>query len=208
MEGLEKILAKLPVIPLVVLACGYLGYLYYDWLSSVSSELGSRKAALSQTKEQLKTAKTNLETAENFFKGLDTQKIRIRQLTQQLENTKGTISADVDISNFIKMITLEAKKLRLVIKSIQPQSHQPRQYFTEVPFALEVKGAYAQLMLFFDRISKLQQIIQVGDFSMKPTGSIFTKYVELDSSVQLLTFKYLGTGEDEIARKLDTGASQ
>lgn len=201
MPALEKILSKIPVLPVVGIICAYLAYDYYDWLNSPSSELGQKKAALKQSKQTLETAKKKLVSAEEFFRQLDNQRLRIRQLTSQLENTKATLSTEVDVANFVKMVNLEAKKLRLTIKGIRPESQRKKEYYIEVPFTVQVKGAYVQVMMFFDRISKLQQVIRISDFGMKPSGSPYTKYVELEGGAQLVTYKYLGTHADEVVNK-------
>src|SRR5690349_17495719 len=110
MQGLNKILAKFPIIPLVAIYCGWLAYSYHDWMTSADSELGMKRAAITQTRHDLEMAKKKLATGEEFFKNLDSIRTRIRQLTTQLDATKTTLSADIDIANFVRMLTLESKK--------------------------------------------------------------------------------------------------
>ena len=76
-----------------------------------------------------------------------------------------------------------------------------KEYYVETPFQLMFKGAYVQMMVFFDRVAKFQQLIRVSDFAVKPTSNVFTKYVELDGSVKLVTYKYLGTHADDVLNK-------
>ncbi len=201
MELVNKLLNRVPILLITTLYCGWLGYEYYDWINSANSELGQKKTALKTSQQNLDKAKKKLETAEEFYKNLDVLRSRIRQLTTQLESTKAVLNAEIDIANFVRMISLEAKKLGLVIKGIRPESEQRKEFYIEVPFTVALKGAYVQVLVFFDRISKLQQIIHVSDFSMRPTGNTQTKYVELDGSTRVVAYKYLGTQADEVAKK-------
>ncbi|MGE4231958.1 MAG: type 4a pilus biogenesis protein PilO [Bacteriovoracia bacterium] len=201
MEAIEKLLGRLPILALIIAYSSYLGYEYWDWMQSDSSELGQKKAAVMNAHQNLEMVKKKLETAQEFYKNLDTIRLRVRQLTGQLDQTKEALTSEVDVAKFIKMITMEAKKLRLTIKAIKPAAEVKKDYYIEVPFNVELKGAYVQQMVFFDRISKLRQLIRVSDFIMKPTPNIATKYVELDGNVQLVAFKYLGTTADDIANK-------
>jgi len=208
MEPINKLLAKVPVIVLIALYCGYLGVDYYTWMNSANSTLGRKRASLKTSRQDLEVAKKKLVSAEEFFKNLDTLRLTIRQLTAQLEGTKSTITSEIDISKFIRMVTLEAKKVKLVIMGIKPGGEVKKDLYGEVPFTLHVKGAYAQLMVFFDHISRLQQVVKVSDFTMKPTSNVLTKYVELDGTVQLVTYKYLGTHADEVVAKPEMKGSK
>lgn len=203
MEALNKALGKLPIMPVIVLYCGWLGYSYYSWLNSPDSELGMRKTGIESSRRQVELVKKKLATGEEFFKNLDAVRARIRQLTAQLDNSKTTLSADIDIANFVRMLTLEAKKLGITIKSITPQGEVKKEYYTEVPFNVTLKGAYVQVLVFFDRIARLQQVIKVGDFDLKPTGNAYTKYVELSGTAKIISYKYLGTHADEIINKAE-----
>lgn len=203
MEGLNRALAKFPIVPLIILYIGWISYSYYDWLNSSESELGMKKQSIEVAKGELTAAKTKLETGEEFFKNLDAIRVRIRQLTGQLDDTKAILSTDIDVANFVRMITLEAKKLGISIKSIAPLSEVKKEYYTEVPFNVSLQGAYLQVLVFYDRIARLQQVIRVSDFNLSPTGNTYTKYVELAGTVRINAYKYLGTHADEVIHKAE-----
>jgi Tfp pilus assembly protein PilO len=203
MEIINKALARLPIIPLAIFYIGWMGYSYYDWLNSPESELGQRRAAIVTARAEVESSRKKLATGEEFFKNLDAIRVRVRQLTTQLDGTKTSLSTDVVVANFVRMITLEAKKLGITIKSISPQPEQKREYYTEVPFNVALTGAYVQVLVFFDRVARMQQVIRVGDFDLHPTGGTYTKYVELAGTVKINAYKYLGTHADEIIHKAE-----
>jgi Tfp pilus assembly protein PilO len=203
MDALNKTLSRLPIIPLAVLYIGWLVFSYYSWLNAPDSELGLKRGAITSSRSELENTKKKLAEGEEFFKNLDAIRVRIRQLTTQLDSSKAVLSADIDIANFVRMVTLESKKLGITIKSITPLAEQKQDFYTEVPFNVSLTGAYVQVLVFFDRIAKLQQVIRVSDFDLKPTGNTYTKYVELGGSVKLNAYKYLGTHADEIIHKAE-----
>ncbi|MEW6056509.1 MAG: type 4a pilus biogenesis protein PilO [Bdellovibrionota bacterium] len=201
MEALNKQLSKVPVVLGVLFYLLYLGYSHWSWRESPESEFGTKKSVLSNAVENLGVQKKKLADGEEFFKNLDAVRARIRQLTAQLDGTKASLSADIDIANFVRMVTLEAKKLGLSIKGIKPEPETKKDCNIEVPFSVAFRGAYVQALVFFDRIAKFQQVIRVSDFEMKPTGSTYTKYVELDAMAKLVAYKYLGSQADDIINK-------
>ena len=208
MEALNKILARLPLIPLTILILGYLAYDYYDWQSSDGSEYGMKKAALTASKGSLDVSKAKLKQVEDFYKNLEVTRSRIISLAEQLNGAKSSLSTEIDVASFVKILTLEAKKLGIVIKGIKPELPTKKESYAEVPFIVSFKGAYVQLLVFLDHISKFQQVIHTSDIIIKPSGNAFTKYVELEGMVKLVAYKYQGDQVDEIAKKFQPAEQQ
>lgn len=201
MEALEKILAKIPFLLITILYCGWLGLDFYTWFTGPDSELGRKKQSFVVVKQSIDATKKKLKISEEFVNNLANLTARIRGLTAQLDGLKTSLSSELDVSSFVQMLTLEAKKVGVAIKGIKPEMELKREHYIEVPFAISFTGAYVQLLVLFDRITRLQQVIQVGDFELKPNGSAFAKYVELEGKVRLVAFKYLGTKADDILKQ-------
>ncbi|MBI3544873.1 MAG: type 4a pilus biogenesis protein PilO [Deltaproteobacteria bacterium] len=201
MENLTKILSRLPIVVLAAFYCGYLYYDHNDWLTSKDSELGQKKAQVVIAKTDLDAQKKKLATGEEFFKNLDALRERIRALTDQLASTKTSLSADIDIANFVRIVTLEVKRLGFQIKGIKPELEKKNEYYVEVPFSVSLRGTYIHFMVFFDRVAKFQQVIRISDFKMSPTSNNLMKYVELDAEVKLVAYRYLGSAADDILAK-------
>ena len=200
MENLQKILARLPILAMGLLYCCYLTYDHYDWMNSAGSDLGLKKAQVISDKTEFDAMKKKLTSGEDFFKNLDAIRERIKALTVQLDSTKTSLSGDIDIANFVRIITLEVNKLNFQIKGIKPEAEKKSDYYIEVPFTVNLKGAYVQILVFFDRVAKFQQVIRISDFTLRPSGNASTKFVELDASVKLVAYKYLGSTADEIIK--------
>jgi len=50
--------------------------------------------------------------------------------------------------------------------TIRPKGENNRGFYAEVPIEIEFTGNYHQVATFFDRIAKLDRIVNVGDISM------------------------------------------
>lgn len=198
---IDEQLNRVPILLLGVLLLLYSAYDYYDFLNGAESELAQKNAQFSATKNQLEISKKKLANAQEFFKNLDGIRARIRNLSLQLESTKSSLSGEVDLANFIRMISLEAKKVGLNISSIRPMPDVKREQYIEVPFALDFKGAYLQVLVFFDRLIRLQQLVRVKNMDFTPVGNTLAKYVELDGHATIVTFKYLGSSADDVQNK-------
>lgn len=201
MKQFNEVLSRIPFTIIALLVIGWFSYNYYDFLNSNESELGAKKAQLATAKSQLEASKKRLLNGEAFFKGLESTRTRIVSLSQHLDSQKATITGEVDLANFIRMITLEAKKVGLNIRGIKPETEIKREYFAEIPFNISMKGAYVQTLVFFDRITRLQQLVRVSGFSFKPVGNTLSKFVELEGDGTIVTYRYLASSADEVTKQ-------
>lgn len=205
MGSLNAILNRIPIITLTLIALGYMGYQTYEWFNSSTSELGSKIQESQVLIKTLETTKVKVKLAEEFSRSLETLKSEIKQLSAQLENSKNILSAEFDVGDFVSIVTHEAKKLGIIVKGIAPEAGVQKEFYVEVPFRLLISGAYVQMLVFFDRISKLTQIVKVADFDLKSVGNIKVKYVPIAGSVKLVAYRYFGAKEEDIKSK---GAKQ
>lgn len=197
MNALNEMLAKLPIPLLLILGLLYQGWETYDWFISPKKPLALKRNQITTLNQSKEKAKKDLAEAEAFYKNLDILRGNIIQLNTQLDQAKGMLSSEIDTSQFIKMITLEAKKLGVNIIRMTPEQEVKKDLFSEVPFKLDISGAYLQLLVFFDRIARFQQVIKVNTFSFKPNGELLTKYTELNGSIEILAYKYLNVSTSD-----------
>lgn len=205
MSAMNELFNKIPIVPLAIVALLYQGWNYYQWKTGPTMPYQLQLKQLASAKESKESDKKSLAEAESFYKNLDIMKGDIVQLSSQLEQAKGMLTSEIDVAQFIKILTLEAKKIGIIIRKITPGSEVKKELFAEVPFRLEVVGAYVQILVFFDKIARFQQVLKVDSFDLKPTGGMTTKYIELEGKIDILAYKYLTASEESSKNLPNTG---
>src|SRR5436305_1432777 len=77
---------------------------------------------------------------------------QLASLKQQLEIERRIVPDEKQVDNFIKMLNAEALKAGIEIRSYTAKPTSAREFYTEVPFDLEVDGPYYSLLTFFDHV--------------------------------------------------------
>ncbi|MBI2711961.1 MAG: type 4a pilus biogenesis protein PilO [Bdellovibrio sp.] len=198
LDRINDLINKLPLTLLLVAYLGYLGYDYYEFTNSDQSPLVSKRKEIETAKANAQKAQAKLKDLDRFVKGLETKKVEIRQLALDLQETKSSIPERSDVPGFMKALITEAKRSGLKISGLRPGESSNKEFYSEQHYDLRFQGAYSQVLAFMDRISNMSDIIQIDSFQMKPVGSALAKFVNLDGSIDLKTFSYLGTKEDKI----------
>ena len=123
--------------------------------------------ALTDTAGQLKSEKARLEVYKDQ-RALVERDIKARQL--EIENLRKIIPADKDADEFIRLMQGAAASAGVNIRRLKALPVVARDQYFEMPFEVEVDGPYYAVSDFFDRLSKVSRIINVGDLVFKSTA--------------------------------------
>jgi len=94
---------------------------------------------------------------------------QLANLKQQLEIERRIVPDEKEVDNFIRMMGAEARKSGVEIRRYTARPYASREYYTEVPFELELDGPYYSMLGFFDRVSKLERIVNVSGLLLAST---------------------------------------
>ncbi len=200
MQGLKDFLNKVPYVGVVAVFLIYLGYSYFEYVSNdLASPVSVKKAELKNTDEQVMKLEKKMKEAQLFFQNLEKKKESIRIMTEELAGLKGTLSEDLDVPSFIKTIVTEAKRVGLRVKSLKPLVETQKPLYFERKFQLDFGGAFAQVVVFLEHLSKIQKIVRVEDIALSPKGSQSGQFVDLTGTMSLLVYRYVGSKADEVS---------
>ena len=79
----------------------------------------------------------------------------------------------------MKMLDAEAMKAGIELRRYTSRPTANKEFYTEVPFEVELDGPYYSTLNFFDRVSKLERIVNVSQLlvaSTKKPGDAKTKH--------------------------------
>ena len=138
------------------------GALYYTVFKSQRDENAS-----AQTKLQAKV-RENAELEAYKPKLADIER-QLASLKQQLEIERRIVPDEKEVDNFMRMVGGEARKAGVEIRRYTAKPVSSREYYTEVPFEVELDGPYYSMLGFFDRVSKLERIVNVNNLLVAST---------------------------------------
>jgi type IV pilus assembly protein PilO len=100
---------------------------------------------------------------------------QIDNLKQQLELQKRIVPDEKDAEAFITMVQREGASAGIEIRRYSTKPPATHEFYTEVPYEMEIDGPYFAVLNFFERVAKLERIINVNNLLMastkKPTGA-------------------------------------
>jgi type IV pilus assembly protein PilO len=94
---------------------------------------------------------------------------QLAELKQQLEIEQRIVPDEKQVDQFITMLGAEAQKAGVELRRYKAKDTKSQQYYTEVPFDLELDGPYYSTLNFFDRVSKLERIVNISALLVSTT---------------------------------------
>src|SRR5437588_11231311 len=116
---------------------------------------------------------------------------QILALKQQMEIQKKIVPDDKDADKFILLLQDTANDSGIALRSLQAKNVVNREYYTEVPFAIEIDGSYYQVVNYFQKLSAQTRIVNVAGLTMKSVGrgGRYSPYAPTDSVIVNATAK-------------------
>jgi type IV pilus assembly protein PilO len=94
---------------------------------------------------------------------------QVASLKQQLEIERRIVPDEKEVDGFIKMLDAEALKAGIEIRRYTAKPVATKEFYTELPFELELDGPYYSVVNFFDHVGKLERIVNVSNLLVANT---------------------------------------
>jgi type IV pilus assembly protein PilO len=94
---------------------------------------------------------------------------QLASLKQQLDIERRIVPDDKEVDGFMRMLDAEASKAGVELRRYTARPVAAKEFYTEVPFDVELDGPYYSMLNFFDRVGKLERIVNVSGLMMAST---------------------------------------
>ena len=130
-------------------------FLRSEWTvrSEVQAELLRLKAQAEQTR-QIAGQKPRLEQ-------------EIKLVEAELQRTIQQLPTEKELPSLLKRVAGLGQEADLDVTLFKPGAPVAKEFYTEIPVQLKVMGTYHNLGLFFERLGRLERIVNVADLTMR-----------------------------------------
>jgi len=142
-----------------VLVCAALFFTYFKTQRTANETAQSALTAKMEENAKLEPYRTKLTDIDR----------QIANLKQQLEIERRIVPDEKEVDGFIKMLDAEAVKAGIELRRFTSKPTSNKEFYTEVPFEIELDGSYYSMINFFDQVSKLERIVTVSDLLVANT---------------------------------------
>jgi len=106
---------------------------------------------------------------ESYRPKLKDMERQLANLKQQLEIERRIVPDEKQVDTFIETMDGEAQKAGVELRRYTAKSVASKEYYTEVPFEIDLDGPYYSMLNFFDRVGKLERIVNISGLTVATT---------------------------------------
>jgi type IV pilus assembly protein PilO len=136
------------------------GGFYYLWYSDALEQEKTKQARLEQLKKEIRALEVTANKLQEFQR-------EVQLLEAKLETLKRILPPEKETPDLMRRVQYLASQSSLLIKDFTPAPVATKEFYLEVPINVGVEGTYHNLGAFFDRVSRLSRLINVGNIKVK-----------------------------------------
>ncbi len=106
---------------------------------------------------------------ESYRPKLKDMERQVANLKQQLEIEARIVPDEKQVDSFIETMDGEAVKAGVELRRYTAKPIATKEYYSELPFDMELDGPYYSMLNFFDRVGKLERIVNVSGLLVSNT---------------------------------------
>jgi len=187
LEQLSKYSTSQKVLGAVVIYLLIAAVFWFAFISPTKDQImvaQARNATLVEQRDE------NREIAENR----ERWERRVEVLNEELAKAIKELPNEREIPELLRRISSIGKKIGLEFLLFQPLPEVPRDFYADVPVKLKIEGSFHEVATFFDRIGKLNRIVNIRDISMSSPFQRSGKII-LTTDGTAVTYRFLSDSE-------------
>lgn len=183
LEQLSKIQRIAIWAGLLILLIGV--FVYFAYLPKFK-KIDKLKANLTRIEKQLETAKRNARQLNAYRK-------KMQAAEEQFKIVMRALPEKEEIPTLITGISKAGKDSGLTFILFQPKPEREKDFYAEIPVAMEITGDYHGVATFFESVAELNRIVNIRNISMAPSKTD----AKLTTTCTAVTYKFIEASETE-----------
>jgi Tfp pilus assembly protein PilO len=140
--------------------------------------LAAMRAANDASVEKLKAQQADNGRLKPYEGQLKQLEIQIESLQRQMDRQKQIVPDEKSADQFIRDLQNDAQQSGVEIRSYVAKPVSQKQYYSEVPFDIEIDGPYFAMLNFFEKVGTMERIVNIDGLKMSGIGSKATSVVK------------------------------
>lgn len=151
---------------IVGVLCVIVGYVYFftSFLPFFHHPMQAKIESLSSEYEKMSA---DLEKARKTVGNLAKLEVEYNRLHDKWTAAQGLLPKDKEVADLLRKVTRIGSQAGIDFLLFEPQTPVPKEFITENPVHVKVRGEYHQLGIFLSKVANLERIVNVSNLTVK-----------------------------------------
>ncbi|MBN2032528.1 MAG: type 4a pilus biogenesis protein PilO [Deltaproteobacteria bacterium] len=144
---------------------------------------------IDKARQEIKTLEIKLNQAKMKAKDLKKFEQEFAEVNIQFADALNLLPNNKEIPALLKTLTQLGTDSQLEFLLFSPQRERPKDFYMEIPVAVQVSGSYHNVAVFFDKVGRMDRIVNILNVDMKPVKDRSTS---LTTKCDAVTYRFKG----------------
>ncbi|MGC9043398.1 MAG: type 4a pilus biogenesis protein PilO [Myxococcota bacterium] len=122
---------------------------------------------INKLKNQIKSLEATYAEKQGIANNLASFRREVEKLNQDLKDALTLLPNSAEIPELLSRLSDVLEKSGLKMEVFELGMESPAGFYARVPIKIEVSGSFHEIVVFFDKVSKLPRIINISDITFK-----------------------------------------
>jgi type IV pilus assembly protein PilO len=161
-----------------LIAGGFVYFLYwpkYDQISRLNTQL-------EKLEKKLEIAKRNAKDLKKF-------QAKMKEAEAQFQMAMKKLPEKEEIPSLLSSISNSGQQVGLEFLLFEPKPEKRKEFYAEIPVAMNIRGDYHNLAIFFDQVARLSRIVNINNIQISAAKGKNTR--DLNTRCMAVTYKFV-----------------
>jgi type IV pilus assembly protein PilO len=146
-------------------------------------EISSLEQKLQGLEKKLATAKINAAELGKF-------QAKMQEAEAQFKIAMSALPEKQEIPSLLTSISKSGQEVGLEFLLFEPKAETQREFYAEIPVAMNIRGDYHNLAIFFDKVARLSRIVNINNITIN-RGKDVKDTKDLSTACTAVTYKFV-----------------
>ena len=171
-----------------LIAGGFIYFLYWPKIEQINR----LNTQLEKLEQKLEIAKRNAQDLKKF-------QAKMKEAEAQFQMAMKKLPEKEEIPSLLSAISNSGQQVGLEFLLFEPKPEKKKEFYAEIPVAMNIKGDYHNLALFFDQVARLSRIVNIENIQMASAKDKDSN--DLNTKCMAVTYKFIETTDDKKKKK-------
>jgi len=118
----------------------------------------------------------------------------LKDVEERFQAALALLPEQREIPSLLKNITITGRGAGLDFVLFSPQPEEFKEFYIEIPVAIEVHGNFNEVLTFFDEVGRMERIVTVSDVNIVPEKPLSTR---LKTVCKAITYRFKSEADEK-----------
>ena len=143
---------------------------------------------------EISSLQSMLASARSQIRKMNEVEAGLKDVEEKFQTALALLPEQREIPSLLKNITITGRDAGLNFLLFSPLPEVIKEFYIEIPVAIEVQGNFNEAVTFFDEVGRMERIVTIDEVNMTPEKPLSTR---LKTTCKAITYRFKSEADEK-----------